>query len=117
MATRVTSWLSRPSMLRTLLSHLRVSARLLREPRVPLLFKMIPLLAAAFQSARFIHVVRDGRDVALAFKALEHRPPDTLPDGVIYWRNHVRAGRRFGRLSGARDSCRLVGRTLSLFGD
>ena len=56
----------------------------------------IPLLAAAFPTARFIHVVRDGRDVALAFKALEHRPPDTLPDGVIYWRNHVRAGRRFG---------------------
>ena len=56
----------------------------------------IPLLAAAFPAARFIHVVRDGRDVALAFKALAHRPPDTLPDGVIYWRNHVRAGRRFG---------------------
>jgi hypothetical protein len=56
----------------------------------------IPLLAAAFPTARFIHVVRDGRDVALAFKALAHRPPDTLPDGVIYWRNHVRAGRRFG---------------------
>ena len=57
----------------------------------------IPLLAAAFPAARFIHVVRDGRDVALAFKALTHRPPDTLPDGVIYWRNHVRAGRRFGQ--------------------
>jgi hypothetical protein len=56
----------------------------------------IPLLAEAFPTARFIHVVRDGRDVALAFKALAHRRPDTLPDGVIYWRNHVRAGRRFG---------------------
>jgi hypothetical protein len=56
----------------------------------------IPLLASAFPTARFIHVVRDGRDVALAFKSLDHRPPDTLPAGVIYWRNHVRAGRRFG---------------------
>ena len=48
MTTRVTSWLSRPSLLRTLVSHVRVTLRLLREPRVPLLFKLIPVLAAGY---------------------------------------------------------------------
>ena len=36
------------SMLRTVFSHVRVSLRLLREPRVPLLLKTLPVLAAAY---------------------------------------------------------------------
>jgi uncharacterized membrane protein YkvA (DUF1232 family) len=48
MAARVTSWLSRPSLLRTLVSHIRLSLRLLREPRVPLLLKAVPVLAAVY---------------------------------------------------------------------
>lgn len=36
------SWLSWPGLLRTLFSHLRLSVRLVREPRVPLLTKMLP---------------------------------------------------------------------------
>jgi uncharacterized membrane protein YkvA (DUF1232 family) len=42
------SWLSRPTLLRMLFSHARLASRLLREPRVPLLAKAVPLLAALY---------------------------------------------------------------------
>ena len=48
MAARVTSWLSRPSLLRALISHVRLTVRLLREPRVPLLIKALPVLAVLY---------------------------------------------------------------------
>jgi uncharacterized membrane protein YkvA (DUF1232 family) len=48
-APRATSsWLSWPSLARTLLSHLRLTMRLLREPGVPFLAKAIPVLAALY---------------------------------------------------------------------
>jgi uncharacterized membrane protein YkvA (DUF1232 family) len=42
------SWLSRFSLLRTLVSHARLSLRLLREPAVPLAAKGLPVLAALY---------------------------------------------------------------------
>jgi uncharacterized membrane protein YkvA (DUF1232 family) len=38
------SMISWPSLIRTLVSHLRLSVRLVREPRVPLLVKSVPVL-------------------------------------------------------------------------
>ena len=48
MAARVTSWLSRASLVRTFVSHLRVTMRLLRDPGVPFLVKAVPALAAIY---------------------------------------------------------------------
>ena len=48
MAARVRSWLSAPSLVRTLVSHVRLSVRLLREPRVPLRFKAMPVFAVVY---------------------------------------------------------------------
>jgi uncharacterized membrane protein YkvA (DUF1232 family) len=48
MAVRVTSWLSWPSLLGTLVSHVRLTVRLLREPGVPLLTKALPVLAGLY---------------------------------------------------------------------
>jgi hypothetical protein len=48
MAARGTSWLSWPSLVRTLASHVRLTVRLLREPGVPLLIKALPVLAALY---------------------------------------------------------------------
>jgi len=44
----VRSWLSWPGLLRTLFSQLRLAVRLVREPRVPLLTKALPLGAALY---------------------------------------------------------------------
>ena len=48
MGIRVTSWLSRPSILRTVISRVRLTVRLLREPRVPFLVKALPVVAAFY---------------------------------------------------------------------
>lgn len=48
MASRVASWLSLPSLLRTLFLQVRLTTRLLREPGVPLLIKTLPVLAALY---------------------------------------------------------------------
>jgi uncharacterized membrane protein YkvA (DUF1232 family) len=45
---RVTSWLARPRLLRALLSQVRLAVRLLRDPTVPLLTKMLPMFAALY---------------------------------------------------------------------
>jgi uncharacterized membrane protein YkvA (DUF1232 family) len=42
------SWLSTPRLLLLLASHVRLAMRLLREPRVPLIVKGLPLLAAIY---------------------------------------------------------------------
>jgi len=48
MAIRISSWLSRPLALRSLLLQARLAIRLMREPRVPVLIKAIPVLAALY---------------------------------------------------------------------
>ena len=42
------SWLTKPALLRTLFVQLRLALRLIREPGVPLLTRIIPLLAALY---------------------------------------------------------------------
>ena len=42
------SWLSRPRTIRSLMEQLRLAVRLLREPRVPMVLKMLPGLAAVY---------------------------------------------------------------------
>lgn len=48
MAARTTSWLTRPGLLRTVLSHLRLALRLVRDPSVPLLTKAVPVLTGLY---------------------------------------------------------------------
>ena len=45
---RITSSLQRPGLLSTLVTHARLAVRLLREPRVPLLAKVVPVLAVVY---------------------------------------------------------------------
>lgn len=53
------------------------------------------LIAELLPEARFVHVVRDGRDVALSY--LETRfGPSTLTEAALYWRRRVTEGRRAG---------------------
>jgi uncharacterized membrane protein YkvA (DUF1232 family) len=48
MAASVNRWLSWPSLMRTLVSHVRLTLRLLREPQVPLLVKAVPIVAGLY---------------------------------------------------------------------
>ncbi|MGB7219114.1 MAG: DUF1232 domain-containing protein [Vicinamibacterales bacterium] len=42
------SWLSWPALLQTLFAHVRLAVRLVREPRVPVLMKALPLGALLY---------------------------------------------------------------------
>ena len=55
----------------------------------------IPELARLFPEARFVNVIRDGRNVALSYI---ERPwgPSTLAEGALYWRSRVSRGRSAG---------------------
>lgn len=48
MSPRTTSWLARPSLWWRLLSQIRLAWRLVRDPAVPTLLKVVPLAAAAY---------------------------------------------------------------------
>lgn len=59
----------------------------------------IPLLAELFPESRFIHVLRDGRNVALSY--LEGGwGPKNLVEAAVYWKRFVQKGRRDGQQLG-----------------
>lgn len=60
---------------------------------------VLPRLAGLFPEAVFIHLIRDGRDVALSTLDAAWGP-DTVESAALYWRRRVRAGRRAGRRLG-----------------
>ena len=48
MAVRLSSWWMRPGLVGTLIAELRLTWRLMREPRVPLFAKVLPALAVLY---------------------------------------------------------------------
>jgi hypothetical protein len=60
----------------------------------------IDLLAGAFPEARFLHIVRDGRDVAPSLTGM-HFGPDHFGAAALFWRERVARGRAAGRRIGA----------------
>ena len=48
MAVRATSWLSWPSLVRSLVTRARLTVRLLREPAVPFWPKTLPILTVLY---------------------------------------------------------------------
>lgn len=61
----------------------------------------LPLLARLFPDARFVHIVRDGRNVALSFLEVP-KGPRRLAEAAEIWRHRVRVGRADGRGLGPR---------------
>jgi len=67
--------------------------------KTPMHVHHLELLASAFPDARFIHIIRDGRDCAASF----HRRWRFNPVRTIYrWKKAVQTGRREGKSLGAR---------------
>lgn len=55
----------------------------------------LDLLARLFPEARFVHVIRDGRDVAMSYLERQFGPGD-LGQAALYWRQRVTAGQDSG---------------------
>jgi hypothetical protein len=86
---------------RVLVSGLKPHHRYLVE-KTPGHVERMPVIAAAFPEARFIHVIRDGRDVCVSTRAAQRtwarswrRLPGRLELGriAVSWARLVRAGR------------------------
>lgn len=60
----------------------------------------IPMLARLFAEARFVHIVRDGRDVALAYVERPEWGPTTIGAAAWNWRSRLTRARRAGRALG-----------------
>ena len=67
--------------------------------KTPIHVLHIEYLARLFPEAKFIHVIRDGRNVALSYLETDFGP-GSLWEGAIDWRRFVRSGRRAGQALG-----------------
>jgi len=99
MAVRTNSWLSFSSLLRTLLGHARLCWRLLREPAVPWLLKLLPFVALLYLVSPidgvpdFIPVLGQLDDLGVLLLALESFLK-LCPESVVA---HHRAAMASGR--------------------
>lgn len=64
--------------------------------KTPRYVEHIPFLAQLFPETRFIHVIRDGRNVALSYSHVDFGPKN-LARAARLWRRRVLAGVRDGR--------------------
>src|SRR5205807_2863750 len=67
--------------------------------KTPSYVRCLRQLADLFPESRFIHIVRDGRDVALSILELDFGAA-TIDEAELEWAHLVRRGRRAGRRLG-----------------
>jgi hypothetical protein len=65
----------------------------------PVHVRGLPTLAELFPEARFVHIIRDGRNVALSYLEVDFGPT-TVEGAALRWRRHVTSGRKTGRKLG-----------------
>jgi hypothetical protein len=71
--------------------------------KTPSYMQRLDALQRAFPDARYLHLIRDGRDAALSFLALSRKAsfnparPRSLGAFAVQWRREVEGARRFGR--------------------
>ena len=85
----------------------RAYAALHGKPRfgdkTPSYMQRLELLERSFPAARYVHLIRDGRDAGLSFISMRRRPrfnwarPRGLAAFAAQWRREVRGARSFGR--------------------
>jgi hypothetical protein len=77
--------------------------------KTPMYMQNLRLLERLFPDARFVHLIRDGRDAALSFLSMPRgivtetwMHPGTPADFACQWRTEVAAARKLGRRVGPR---------------
>lgn len=59
----------------------------------------MPLIAGLVPEARFVHIIRDGRDVTTSFRRVPFGPTSAA-EGALFWQSRVRGGRVAGQALG-----------------
>lgn len=67
--------------------------------KTPVYVRLIPMLADLFPTARFVHMIRDGRDVALSYMSVPWGPTSVW-HAARKWEKDVTAGRSAGESLG-----------------
>jgi uncharacterized membrane protein YkvA (DUF1232 family) len=102
MAGRITSVFSWPSLFRTLVSHVGLTVRLLREPTVPVLTKLLPCLAVLYVISPldfvpdFLPVLGQLDDLGVILVALEGFTRLCPTEAVEFHRAAIAEGRKYG---------------------
>ena len=68
--------------------------------KTPQYCRHLPALAALLPEARFVHLVRDGRDVAVSLRERWFSPGHDIEVQATFWREQVAAARRDGPATG-----------------
>ena len=90
-----------PSAIRAVFAlYAKKEGKPLYGDKTPGYVRSIPRIAGAFPESRFVHIIRDGRDVALSLLEVEWAP-DSIVDAARFWKQRVEAGRNAGRVLGS----------------
>lgn len=71
----------------------RLEGKILYGDKTPGYVSHLGLLGGLFPEARFVHIIRDGRDVALAYLDRPEWGPRTTAEAAFYWKSRVQKGR------------------------
>lgn len=94
------SWRGFPDAVRALFQlQAKVAGKSRYGDKSPGYVMHLRMLAELFPEARFIHLIRDGRDVALGYQAADFGP-DRVGELALHWRLRVARGRRAGQALG-----------------
>ena len=100
----VRSLLSWPGLIRTVVSNVRLSFRLLREPRVPLVRKAVLVFVALYFISPLdfipdvLPIIGEIDDFAVGLLALQFFLQLCPPEAVAYHRAAIAQGHRFTRM-------------------
>ena len=64
--------------------------------KTPIYCLHIDRIRQLLPESRFIHIIRDGRDVALSLRKMWFSPGEEMEKQAVYWRQYIEAGRRSG---------------------
>jgi hypothetical protein len=90
-----------PATLRAIYDHYAASLGKRRAiDKTPRHTEHVALLARTYPGSRFVHLVRDGRDVVPSLQSMPYFPP-RFADAALYWRDRALSGREARTLVGA----------------
>src|SRR5437870_7443544 len=101
MATSIRSLTTAPALLRALVSNARLAVRLLREPRVPLFVKAVPVLALLYVISPLdfipdvLPVIGELDDLGIVLLAVNLFLTLCPADSVAFHRSAITEGRRY----------------------
>jgi len=103
--TKLFALLGRPGLLWTLLSHLRLATRLVREPRVPAALKLVPVLVGLYVLSPvdlvpdLLPVLGQLDDLAVVAAGLELFVRICPPAAVVFHREAIAGRRRYSPMA------------------